>query len=202
MLAAGQPTIFNHSWPKYSCWSTKRYIYFFWLSMADAQGREAILDAILPFLQTKAKGVSTFKEELQSYSHIGDTSFFFLILAEKAAGNNEQKDVQAQPPVLSVFSRKNSMCYSRLQKWSSKKPRTHICHSLYNYLTSLSTTKSLYLKSSTIMTPPRDLDFSFFLGKRKEELFQPPWMRNYVTFFFHFWNSTQGNLGKDISWLR
>lgn len=27
MLAAGQPTIFNHSWPKYSCWSTEGFLF-------------------------------------------------------------------------------------------------------------------------------------------------------------------------------
>lgn len=106
MLAAGQPTIFNHSWPKYSCWSTKRYI-FFWLSMAVAQGREAILDAILPFLQTKAKGVSTFKEELQSYSHIGDTSFFFSDSCRKSCRKQwTERRAGSASSALSVFKKK------------------------------------------------------------------------------------------------
>ena len=54
------------------------------------------------------KGVSIFKEELQSYSHIRNASFF-LILAE------EERRAGSASRALSIL-KKNFMCYSRLQK--------------------------------------------------------------------------------------
>lgn len=167
---------------------------FIWLSMADAQGRGAILDAILFFLHTKAKGVSIFKEELQSYSHIGNASSF-LILAEK------ERRAGSASRALSIL-KKNFMCYSRLQKWSSEKPRTNICHSLYNYLTSLSTTKSQHLKQQHNNDTSQRSGLFIFLGEKKRRAFSASLNTQLCHFFFHFWNSTQGNLGKDTSWLR
>lgn len=152
--------------------------------MADAQGTGAILDAILPFLQTKAKGVSIFKEELQSYSHIGDTIFFSDSCRKKLQETMNRKMCRLSLQCSQCFQEKTS-CATADYKNEAMRSQELISVIVYTITWHLLVPPNHSTSSSsTIMTHPRDLDFSFFLGKRKEELFQPPWTHNYVTFFF------------------
>lgn len=136
LLAAGQwkKTSFNHSWPKYSYWSTTGFFLTqHWQGCtAGTTGKDAILDAILSFFQIEGKGVKLFKEEpaviLPRRVRFHQRKIFpdsTKVLAEKATGkmNKGERHAGSVLSALSIFKRNMTLYYFRpaeMRQWETK----------------------------------------------------------------------------------